>query len=226
MEDYLKVVFLLRERGEEIGVQSIAQALDVSAPSVTGMVKRLAGLGLLDHQPYQAIALTAAGEAVALEIVRHHRLIELYLTEYLGMSWDTVHHDADRLEHHISEDLEERIAAQLGQPSFDPHGDPIPNRELVLPARAAARLSDLEPGTTGEVARIELQDPAVLQYLQQLGIRPGVLIRLMARAPFGGVVQVGLGPDVDGAARIHALGGDLARHILVTGARARVEDGT
>lgn len=214
MEDYLKAAYLLRERGEEITALALAQALAVRPPSVTGMVKRLAELGLLEHRAYQPIALTPLGEAVALEVVRHHRLLELYLAEFLGMPWEAVHAEADRLEHHISEDLEERIAARLGQPAYDPHGDPIPTRELVMPRRDARRLSDLTPGVAGRVARIEQQECTVLQYLERIGLVPGAAIALTSANMCAGVVtiQVG-GPDRgDGA---HTIGRELASHILV-----------
>lgn len=214
MEDYLRESYRLRERGDEVTVQALAQALSVTPPSVTGMVKRLAGLGLLVYQPYQALALTSAGEAVALEVVRHHRLLELYLAEFLDVPWEDVHAEADRLEHHISERLEERIAERLGQPSFDPHGDPIPSRELVMPSRDLLRLRDLAPGTPARVARIEQQEPAVLHYLNSLGLVPGTVVTLLAISP-DGVVTVRIGSPVETDGTTSALGDKLAAHILV-----------
>lgn len=214
MEDYLREAYRLRERGEEVTVQALAQALCVTPPSVTGMVKRLAGLGMFAYQPYQALALTSAGEAVALEVVRHHRLLELYLSEFLDVPWEDVHAEADRLEHHISERLEERIAERLGQPSFDPHGDPIPSRDLVMPSRDLVRLLDLAPGISACVARVEQQDPAVLHYLNVLSLVPGAFVTPLGVSP-DGVVSVRVGPSgaVDGT--VCALGEKLAAHILV-----------
>jgi DtxR family Mn-dependent transcriptional regulator len=211
MEDYLKGAYLLRERGEEITVLALAEAHNVSPPSVTGMIKRLAALGLVEHTPYKLIALTPAGEAVALEIVRHHRLLELYLAEFLGMAWDEVHAEADRLEHHISEDLEERIADRLGQPATDPHGDPIPTRELTLPERDLRRLSVLAPGERATVARISDQETGLLHYLGTLGLVPGAAATVVGVAPYGGVVTVRLGED----GPFHAVAAEVAAKILV-----------
>lgn len=209
MEDYLKAAYLLAERDEGITVLSLSQALGVTAPSVTAMVKRLVAIGLMAHQPYQAIALTPGGEAVALEVVRHHRLLELYLAEFLGVPWEAVHAEADRLEHHISEELEDRIADRLGQPSFDPHGDPIPTRELVLPARTLHPLGDLPPGTEALVARVAQQEPATLRYLEAIGLRPGTPVLLVSTVRSAGVVTL----EVAGAQ--HTIGVDLAGRILV-----------
>jgi len=209
MEDYLKAAYLLAERAEQITVLSLAHGLGVTAPSVTAMVKRLVALGLMTHQPYQAVALTAGGEAVALEVVRHHRLLELYLAEFLGVPWEAVHAEADRLEHHISEELEDRIADRLGQPSFDPHGDPIPTRDLVLPARALHPLADLVPGTGARVARVAQQEPATLRYLETIGLRPGAPITLVSAVRSAGVVTL----EVAGAQ--HTIGVELAGRILV-----------
>jgi DtxR family Mn-dependent transcriptional regulator len=211
MEDYLKGAYLLRERGEEITVLALAEAHNVTAPSVTGMIKRLATMGLVEHAPYKSILLTPAGEAVALEIVRHHRLLELYLAEFLGMAWDEVHAEADRLEHHISEDLEERIADRLGQPATDPHGDPIPARDLTLPERDLGRLTALAPGDRATIARIGDQQAGLLHYLGTLGLVPGVALTMVGVAPYGGVVSVRLGAD----GPVHAIAAEIAAKILV-----------
>ncbi len=222
MEDYLKTAYLLRERGEAVTVLALSGALEVTAPSVTNMVKRLAGLGLLRHTPYKNIGLTPAGEAMALEVVRHHRLLELYLTEFLGMSWETVHAEADRLEHYISEDLEERLADRLGQPDRDPHGDPIPSRDLTVPAQEFRLLADLAPGEAGTVVRLRDQQPGLLQYLGLLGLVPGASVRLEGVAPFGGVSTIRVGPS---PGITHVIGGEIAGCVLVrpTGA-ALAED--
>src|SRR5947209_17150232 len=154
-QDYLKQIYLLQEGQGRATTQLLADRLGVKPPSVTAMVKRLAEDDdgpLVRHTPYHGVELTERGLAVALEVLRHHRLIELFLSELLGVPWDRVHEEADRLEHVLSEDLEERIAAKLGQPTHDPHGDPIPSREGVLPWRPLRALTELAPGEAGRVA--------------------------------------------------------------------------
>jgi DtxR family Mn-dependent transcriptional regulator len=177
------------------------------------MVKRLSEMQLVVHSPYQGIALTPAGRAVAIEVVRHHRLLELYLAEFLDVPWDQVHAEAERLEHVLSEELESRIAAKLGDPTHDPHGDPIPSQDGTVPARNVRALAQLADGDTGHVAQITLQDGPVLQYLASLGIRPGVAVTVASVAPFGGVVTVRVGHEVPESV---ALGEELARHVWVT----------
>jgi DtxR family Mn-dependent transcriptional regulator len=154
-------------------------------------------------------------------VLRHHRLIELFLSELLGVPWDQVHEEAERLEHVLSEDLEERIAAKLGNPTVDPHGDPIPTRDGVMPARDLVRLTELRSGAAGTVARIEQQERPVLQYLASLGLVPGAPVTLQGIAPFGGVVTVQVGPP--GGAAPHPLGGELAERILVAPAHQETE---
>jgi DtxR family Mn-dependent transcriptional regulator len=151
--------------------------------------------------------------AVALEVLRHHRLIELFLSELLGVPWDQVHEEAERLEHVLSEDLEERIAAKLGHPTVDPHGDPIPSREGIMPSRALVQLTDLAPGTAGTIARIEQQDGAVLQYLESLGLVLNASVTLEGIAPFGGVVTVVVTTPDGEVSR--PIGGELAARILI-----------
>ena len=214
-QDYLKQIYLLHEDEGRATTQMLAERLGVKPPSVTAMVKRLsedADGPLVSHTPYHGIDLTERGVAVALEMLRHHRLIELFLSELLGVPWDRVHEEADRLEHVLSEDLEERIAAKLGDPTIDPHGDPIPSREGIIPERELIRLTALTPGSSGVVARIEQQEAAVLQYLASLGLTLAQTVTLEAVAPFGGVVTVRVG-GAEGA--VHALGGDLAKHVLI-----------
>jgi DtxR family Mn-dependent transcriptional regulator len=213
-QEYLKQIYLLLVDEGRATTQMLAERLGVKPPSVTAMIKRLAddeGGPLVRHTPYHGVELTERGVAVALEMLRHHRLIELFLSELLGVPWDRVHEEADRLEHVLSEDLEERIATKLGNPTVDPHGDPIPSREGVITARELLRLTELVPGTTGVVARIEQQEGPVLQYLASLGLVLGETVTLQSIAPFGGVVTVGVGSSE----AVHALGGDLARHILM-----------
>jgi DtxR family Mn-dependent transcriptional regulator len=216
-QDYLKQIYLLLEDSGRATTQMLADRLGVKPPSVTAMVKRLsedeAG-PLVTHTPYHGVALTDRGVTMALEMLRHHRLLELFLSEILGVPWDQVHGEADRLEHVLSEDLEDRIAAKLGEPTHDPHGDPIPSREGVIPHRALQRAADLTPGVSAVVQQIRLQDQPVLHYLDSLDIRPGAAVMLESVAPFGGVVTLKVA-DPGGGWVSHALGETLATSILV-----------
>lgn len=211
VEDYLKAVYQLgdEEPDAAVTVQRLTERLAVSGPSVTNMAKRLAELGLLRHEPYRGVALTPAGERVALEVVRHHRLLEQYLVEALGYGWDEVHEEADRLEHHISEAMEARMAAALGHPTADPHGDPIPSIEGHLPGGELPSLADLPPGARGTVRRISDQDPDRLRYLDALGLRPGIAVEVREVLPFDGPLRVRVG----GAEQV--FGRPLAAGILV-----------
>lgn len=213
VEDYAKAIFSLQRREEgPVGTSALAERLGVSPGTATAMVKRLADLKLAQHEPYHGATLTLAGEKVALEVIRHHRLIESYLTEALGMSWDKVHDEAEVLEHYISEELEERIAAALGDPSHDPHGDPIPDRELALADEAdGVVLAELDPGTSATFTRVSDEDPAMLRYLAERDIRPGAEVSVREREPFGGALMI----VVDGTA--HAIGSQLARRMVVAG---------
>ena len=193
IEDYLKAIYQLgREEPELGGVTGhrLAQRLGVAAPSVTNMVKRLRELDLVEHERYRDIGLTKAGEQIALEVVRHHRLLERYLVEALGYGWDEVHDEAERLEHHISEALEARMAAVLGDPVLDPHGDPIPRLDGSVSTLLEQRLLDLTPGQTAIVGRVSDQDPERLRYLQQLGITPGTQVTLLETLPFDGPLRL------------------------------------
>ena len=216
-QDYLKEIYLLQEDSGRATTQVLADRLGVKPPSVTAMIKRLAedeAGPLVTHTPYHGVELTARGLAVALEMLRHHRLIESFLSELLGMPWDQVHEEADKLEHVLSERLEDLISAKLGNPTTDPHGDPIPSREGVIVSRELVRLIDLPVGTSATVARLEQQEGAVLQYLSTLGLILGARVVVESVAPFGGVYTIRVGPD--DASTIEAIGGDLARHVLVT----------
>ncbi|HEV3311343.1 MAG TPA: metal-dependent transcriptional regulator [Chloroflexota bacterium] len=215
-QDYLKEIYLLHEDSGRATTQMLADRLGVKPPSVTAMIKRMADDAdgpLVRHTPYHGVELTQRGLAVALEMLRHHRLIELFLTELLGVPWDQVHEEADRLEHVFSEDLEDRIAAKLGNPVFDPHGDPIPTREGVMVERELVRLTDLRAGASASVARIELQEAAVLQYLASLGLTLDARVLVEDVAPFGGVRTVRIG--LERKATCHAIGEELAKHVLV-----------
>ena len=183
MEDYLKAIHQIADDndGAAVSTQALADRLRVSTASVTGMIKRLDGLRLVAHEPYHGVRLTPRGEAVALEVLRHHRLLELYLVEHLGMTWDEVHAEADRLEHHISEGLEDRIAAKLGQPSRDPHGDPIPERDGVMVDEPTVPLAGLASGDTARIVRVSDRAPKLLQYLAERGLRPGAEVEIVRR---------------------------------------------
>jgi DtxR family Mn-dependent transcriptional regulator len=187
MEDYLKVIYhLQRERDERIRTSEIAAYLDVTAPTVTSMIDKLEERGLVDREKYKGVELTEEGETVALEVVRHHRLLESYLTEHLDYDWSEVHEEADRLEHHISEKFERRVVEALGDPEVDPHGDPIPNEQLEPPEETETnRLTEFGEGDRVVVDRISDRDPEVLRYLSARGIDPGVTLAVDEVAPFG-----------------------------------------
>jgi DtxR family Mn-dependent transcriptional regulator len=210
IEDYAKAIYALQRRGEgPVTTSALAERLDVAPSSVTAMVKRLDEMRLARYRPYHGVTLTARGERVALEVIRHHRLIEAFLSETLEMPWDRVHDEAEVLEHYISEDLERLIAAKLGEPSRDPHGDPIPTADLALDDPESVTLADLVPGATAGFARVSDSDPAMLRYLAERGIGPGASLRVVSVEPFGGP----LGVEVDG--RRHDLGAELARKVRV-----------
>lgn len=190
MEDYLKVAYRLQQDGGTVTTQRLADQLGISGPSVTNMVKRLDELGLVRHTRYHGMELTETGERIALEVIRHHRLLELYLKESLGYDWDQVHAEAERLEHHVSEELEARMDSALGYPTVDPHGDPIPSREGVIAAVPATRLIDLEVGNEATVSRVSDRDPDQLRYLGELGLFPGVRIAVLEKLPFEGPLRI------------------------------------
>lgn len=173
MQDYLKAAFRIEQDGEPITTLRLASALSLSQPSVTNMVKRLDELHLVVHSPYRGIELTDAGRKIALEVIRHHRLLELYLSQALGYDLDAVHAEAEHLEHHVSEELEARMERALGFPEFDPHGDPIPDREGRIPTIADVVLTDMTTGQSGQVSRVSDRDRALLQQLGNFGLRPG-----------------------------------------------------
>lgn len=211
IEDYLKTIYLLGQGGE-VTTSAIALKLKVSPPSVTGMVKKLAEMKLLRYTRYQGVELTAAGEKIALEVVRHHRLLELYLQEALGYPWDKVHEEAEKLEHVISEEFEDRIAEALGWPETDPHGHPIPTKDGVLPAVAVRELLAVETGQSATVRQVSDGDPGMLRYLASLGFFPGATVQVLEKAPFEGPLRVRVG------AAEHAVGRELARHVFVSAA--------
>ena len=183
IEDYLKAIYTLAQRERPVTTTGLAQHLGFAPASVTNMVKRLARLRLVRHTPYHGVELTEAGEKVALEVIRHHRLLELYLSRHLGVSLDRVHSEADRLEHVLSEDVEERIAVALGQPALDPHGDPIPTREGEVAPTTALLLSAAAPGQRGLIVRVSDRDATVVRDLAAAGLLPGATIEVLAASP-------------------------------------------
>ena len=210
IEDYAKAIYALASRGEgNVTTNALAERLGVTPGSASAMVKRLAERGLVQHQPYHGVQLTPAGERLALRVMRNHRLIELYLTEHLGMPWDRVHEEAEALEHVISEDLRARIAAKLGDPTHDPHGDPIPDADLVIDEGRTRSLAEMQVGDRGRFVRISDADPGMLRHLDGRGIALGDEIEVLERQPFGGPLTVRLGR------RSHVLGGGLARAMRI-----------
>jgi len=186
IEDFLKAIYLLQQEHERVQTSTLAEALAITAPSTTEMAKKLARAKLVSHEPYRGMRLTAAGERIALEIVRNHRLIELFLVEALGYSWDEVHEEAERLEHAISDRLAERIAEYLGDPHFDPHGDPIPTAEGDVRELELTPLSEWPLHTPGVVTRLLNQAPDMLRYLSEKGLTIGAEVEIVARDPFEG----------------------------------------
>ncbi|MBA3375873.1 MAG: metal-dependent transcriptional regulator [Actinobacteria bacterium] len=190
VQDYLKGIYVLESAGERVTTSALAGRMGVTAPSATAMTKRLAELGLVERAPYRGVALTEQGKRGALEVLRHHRLLERYLVDRLGLSLDQVHAEAELLEHALSEELEAKIDAELGFPTHDPHGDPIPDSELRVSAGRDRTLADLEPGEHASVSRVPDGDPELLRYLTELGLVPGSAVELVSQAPFAGPVTV------------------------------------
>lgn len=215
VQDYAKAIYALEARAARpVSTNALAERMSVTAASASAMVKRLDGLGLVTHVPYRGVQLTDDGMKVALEVLRHHRLLELYLAESLGVPWDRVHDEAEVLEHVLSEELEELIAAQLGDPTHDPHGDPIPTRDLRIEEGTTRALQDLPSGATGTFARVSDSDPEMLRWLAERGIAPGAPLEIIDKHPFDGPLFVRFGDDV------HVLGGALARAMRVEGGTA------
>jgi DtxR family Mn-dependent transcriptional regulator len=212
VQDYLKAIYKLQELGGAVTTSALAEEMEVTAASTTGMVKKLASLKLVKHSPYQGVILTKAGQKMALEVIRHHRLLELYLAEALGYTWDKVHEEAERLEHVISEEFEEKIFEALGRPTRDPHGDPIPSKDGTVITADHERLSDLEPGAGGVIRQVSNSDAEMLRYLGQRGLVPDTALEVVDKAPFNGPLTVRAGRTS------HVLGRELARHIWVEAA--------
>jgi DtxR family transcriptional regulator, Mn-dependent transcriptional regulator len=209
VEDYLKAIFELTAVQERVSTNQLAERLNITPASVTGMIQRMAVADppLVDYQKHRGVRLTHQGRAIALEIIRHHRLLEMFLHQTLGYTWDEVHEEADRLEHFISEDFEERIAQALGNPSHDPHGEPIPTRDLQLPHSSDTRLSELRPGQEATVNRVDATDMVLLRYLSEIGLTPNAELSILDYSSFDGNLRlkvagkkgsIVLGPSVTG----------------------------
>jgi DtxR family transcriptional regulator, Mn-dependent transcriptional regulator len=210
VQDYAKAVYALEARGSgAVSTNDLAERLGVTPGSASAMVRKLSEVGLVEHEPYHGVRLTQKGRRVALEVLRHHRLIELFLAEELGMPWDRVHAEAEVLEHAISEDLEQLIADRLGHPKLDPHGDPIPTEGFEIDERPTRSLDELSPGAVGRFVRVSDSEPEMLRYLAEQGIALGDHLRVTGRQPFGGPVFVSVGE------REQPLGGDLARAMRI-----------
>jgi DtxR family Mn-dependent transcriptional regulator len=210
IEDYLKAVYVLQSEGELATTTNIATALEVSSASVTNMLKRLAKMNLLEHESYKGAKLTPTGNKIALEVLRHHRLLELYLKEEMGYSWDEVHDEAEKLEHHISEQFEDRIAELLNHPTHDPHGDPIPSKDGVMPEMAQLSIAKAKLNTPYLVGRVKDQDPELLRYLEKVGLIPGVKIEILEIAPFDGPVRIRLEEKSE-----QVIGNGIAREVYL-----------
>lgn len=209
IEDYLKTIYKLQTEEKGASTTKIAEAMDVSSASATNMVKKLSGMGLVEYQSYKGASLTKSGNKIALEIIRHHRLLELYLLEVMGYSWDEVHDEAEKLEHHISEQFEDRIAELLDHPTHDPHGDPIPTKDGIMPRMEVESLTEAEENHRYIVSRVKNQDPELLRYLEKIGLLPGARITIKEKAPFDGPITL----DIENSEQV--LGYDMARHILI-----------
>jgi DtxR family Mn-dependent transcriptional regulator len=210
IQDYAKAVYALEtRRGAAVSTNDLAARLGVTPGSVSGMVRKLTEVGIVEHEPYRGVRLTAEGRRVALEVLRHHRLLELFFAQELGMPWDRVHAEAEVLEHVISEELEQLIAARLGNPAVDPHGDPIPTPEFEIHERRTFSLDELAVGAVGRFVRVSDSNPEMLRYLADHGIALDAWIEVVDRQPFGGPVFVRFD---DGE---HPIGGELARAMRI-----------
>ena len=211
IEDYLKHIYLIDETGEKVTGQALAHRLKVAAPSVTAMLRRLGEMQLIEYEPYKGALLTDQGRKIALEVIRHHRLIESYLAEVLGMPWDEVHDEAEVLEHHISERMEALMAEKLGHPEFDPHGHPIPSVDLKIPQRTIRPLASLIAGERATVKSIRNEHREMLRYLHELGITPDRDITVQQRAPLDGPMTI-----LNDVGQQHAIGMQIAECIDVS----------
>jgi len=209
VEDYLKAIYTFERDGHAAATNDIAQRLSIAPASVSGMVQRLADLGLVEYERYRGVRLTAAGRRAALRTLRRHRVIEAYLVHALGYGWDSVHEEAERLEHAASDTLIDRMAEAIGEPVTDPHGAPIPTREGTIDETPHPSLADAEVGSRNRIVRVGDEDPGMLRYLDSLGLRPGVEVTLTNRAPFDGPLTIEVGSTT------RQVGAALASRVLV-----------
>ena len=209
IQDYLKEIYKLQAAGARATTSAIARRMGVAPSSATSMLKKLAALGLVDHSPYRGVTLTKAGSEIALEVIRHHRLLEQYLAEKLGLGIDAVHAEADRLEHVLSDELEDRIDQALGFPTHDPHGDPIPDSGLRYNSTELRQLDELQPGEEATVRRVPDGDADLLRYLASLALVPGHTVTMRRSEPFGGPMTIAV------AGIEHAISRELAGQIGV-----------
>jgi len=210
IEDYLKTIYELQQKNEKVTTSALADALSIAPASATAMVKKLAEKKLVTHEPYYGVSLSKAGKKIALEVVRHHRLIELYLAQALGVPWDQVHEEAEKWEHILSEDIEERMDQALGFPTHDPHGAPIPSRDGTMNQPACIPLHQVASGQTAQVAEVDDRDPELLRHFDQLGLYPKTVVRVISNEPFQGLIRI----QIQG--QEHVLGHEAAKHILMT----------
>lgn len=210
VEDYLKTIYKLELGGAVPSTSTIAEAMNVSSASATNMAKRLDKMGLVNYRSYKGATLTDAGKKIALEVIRHHRLLELYLSEEMGYSWDQVHDEAEKLEHHISEQFEDKIAELLNNPTHDPHGDPIPTKDGVMPEQKVNSLTEAKVGEPYLISQVKDQDPELLRYLEKKGLLPGLKITIKDKAPFNGPVTIATESSEE------VIGRDVASVIFVT----------
>lgn len=214
VEDYVRAIYGLSERGAAVTNATLTNRLGLSPSSVSGMLNKLAQLDLVTHVRYRSVELTPAGRRLACDVLRRHRLLELFLVEELGYTWDEVHQEADALEHAASNDLIEHIAAKLGHPTHDPHGDPIPTAEGDVEKPATKLLDQLAPGTVGTIARVWDTDSELLRYLTDHELTLGNRIEIVERKPFGGPLVVLVGESQH--ARTHFLGAEIAAALSIT----------
>lgn len=210
MRRYLKAIHTLRVKEERVSVSEVADYMGVAVASVSHMMKRLADFNLVDHAPYKGVELTEAGEREALQLIRRHRLVELFLCEVVGLPWDKVHEEAERLEHAISDQLLERMSELLGHPTVDPHGDPIPTEEGLIDEEILAGLTDVEVGQKVRIRRVTAQDPDMLQYLASVGLIPEQTVVVLAVGPFEGPLTL----LIDDAEQV--VGWNVARKVKVS----------
>ena len=213
IEDYLKAIFELTQKSGRASTTQLAEHLNVTPASVTGMIKKLAATNppLLEYRKHRGVVLTDNGRAIALEILRHHRLLELFLHEVLGYPWDEVDEEADRLEHVISEKFEERIAKALGHPEYDPHGDPIPTKDLRMPSTSTIPLSTLRPGQSASIKRVKDDDSELLKHLEAIGVTPDTRIAITNYSEFDGNLHI----IIEKSNQVEVLGPKITNQIFV-----------